>query len=32
MSVTLQPGEERRYDIDVDVLVGREKWQDATVS
>lgn len=23
----LQPGEERQYDIDVDVLVGRESWE-----
>jgi hypothetical protein len=23
----LQPGEERRYDIDVDVLVGRTSWE-----
>lgn len=22
----LQPGEERRYDIDVDVLIGRDSW------
>jgi hypothetical protein len=28
---TLQPGEERHYDIDVDVLVGRESWQGAPV-
>ena len=28
---TLQPGQERHYDIDVDVLVSRESWQGATV-
>jgi hypothetical protein len=28
---TLQPGEERHYDIDVDVLVGCDSWQGATV-
>jgi len=27
---TLQPGEARHYDIDVDVLVGRESWQGET--
>ena len=26
---TLQPGAERRYDVEVDVLAGRASWQGA---